>query len=112
VNDPTTHPDEYPDLADADNSAPTTRPIVLVVENPNEDPDVYLFGDVDHWEVSSYPTSKYAAAERKSGELDDYPGALRRMADGAELRGAAEIATALRGLASTFDAAVGNDSRR
>jgi hypothetical protein len=39
------------------------KPTVIVVENPQEDPDVYICGDVNLIELSSYPCSKWGRHE-------------------------------------------------
>lgn len=38
------------------------RPMVVVVENPNEDPTVLAIGNVEVIELSTYPISRYADA--------------------------------------------------
>lgn len=39
------------------------KPVVVVIENPQEDPDVYINGDVELIELSTYPMSKWGADE-------------------------------------------------
>jgi len=48
------------------------RPMVIVFENPNEDPSVFKLGDVDVVELSTYPISRYADSEDiAGGALED-----------------------------------------
>lgn len=45
-------------------------PVVVVVENPQEDPDVYASPDVEVIELTSYPMSKWAGDEVLDYGLD------------------------------------------
>jgi hypothetical protein len=39
------------------------KPVVVVIENPQEDPDVYSYGEVDIIHLSTYPMSKWGRDE-------------------------------------------------
>ena len=45
------------------------RPIVLIVENPDSDPDVLTYGEVEIVEASTYPLSGFIPDEELS-EMD------------------------------------------
>lgn len=44
------------------------RPVVYVIENPQEDPDVFSLGDVEVVHLTSYPVSNWCQDE----EFSDY----------------------------------------
>lgn len=44
------------------------KPVVVVIENPEEDPDIFVSGDVEIIELSTYPMSKWCPPE----EVADY----------------------------------------
>lgn len=86
-------------------------PLVLVIENPEEDPTIVSSNSVEIWEESSYPSTKFAYSDRKDGQYDDYPGGCRQMADEADRRGEHAIAEALRDLARSFEETVEADPK-
>ena len=48
------------------------RPVVVVIENPNDDPDVLYSGDVDVVELSSYPASSWCTDDEVLSYGVDY----------------------------------------
>lgn len=56
----------------------TVRPLVVVIENPQEDPTVYSLGDVEIIEFSSYPLSRFPGNDEYG--LDDYEDMATRFA--------------------------------
>lgn len=56
---------------------------VVVIENPQENPTVETFGDVQLVELSSYPATKYVDRD----EISDYVASYRAMLDNAEYPG-------------------------
>lgn len=39
------------------------KPVVVVIENPQEDPDVLIHGDVELIELTTYPLTKWGSEE-------------------------------------------------
>lgn len=87
-----------------------TKPIVVIIENPDADPDYYTIGDVDVIYESSYPTTHWAADDRRADGYADYAAENRERADRLDaLPGGANAAAALRRLADDYEQAVKND---
>lgn len=88
---------------DADDIAEAIKPIVVVIENPQDDPDTFVIGDVELIELSSYPASRWAAEDH--WDDPDYSGDMRELADRVQNmpgQGPA-LAVRLRGLADEYD---------
>lgn len=73
-----------------------TRPVVVVIETPNEDPSTYVNGDVETLEISAYPPSKHCPDEEFRDYMDPDGGYLdgliaARDALGADAYGSAHI---------------------
>lgn len=67
------------------------RAIVVVIENPDEDPDVFAVGDVDLILESSYPASKWVTQWDRV-DYKDYPAHLRAQAARVRARAPAAMA--------------------
>lgn len=80
-----------------------TKPTVVVIENPENDPDTYIMGNIEVIELSSYPATQWAHQERD--DLTEYPGDMRTIADGVQhLPGdGPRLAERLRWLADEYD---------
>lgn len=88
------------------------KPTVVIIEHPDLDPDYYAVGDVEVIYTSSYPTTYYAADDRRDGEYDDYAAGKRQLADDLDaLPGGADAAAALRRLADDYDQAAEADDQ-
>lgn len=79
------------------------KPIVVVIENPEGDPDTYVIGDVELIELSSYPATQWMNQDRVDNP--EYPGDMRKLADRVQnMPGRAPLlAVHLRHLADEYD---------
>lgn len=79
------------------------RPIVMIIETPEEDPTILEFGDVEVLACSAYPATEWARDDVKAGEYADYVEDCLHEASRLDALGATLMAEAQRNLAADFE---------
>lgn len=88
-------------------SVSLARPVVIVIECPQEDPWVFTIGDVELIDTSSYPSSSWCSSEEVLDYVEgDYRDELVRIHDILEAAGNEVACIQVKQIIDNFDAKV------